>query len=64
MAAIKLNLVKVHDVLEMDDRRVRIYATDQVRGEIMIDANEDEARWLWASLDSKVQDWRRADLEY
>jgi len=63
VAAIRLNLVKVHDVLEQDDRSVVIYAQDMVRGEIAIHANEDEARWLWSSLDVKVKAWRKSDDE-
>ncbi|MFJ9318833.1 hypothetical protein [Streptomyces globisporus] len=61
MSGIKLNLVAVHKVAENDDRSVDVHATDLVRGDIVIHAEEDQARWLWALLDEKVKVWRRAD---
>jgi hypothetical protein len=59
----KLRIVSVRHVAVADDRHVTVYADDELRGPVEIHLGEDEARWLWASLDMPVKAWRREDGE-
>lgn len=61
MPQIKLDILQVGDVTEYADRSVDVAVVDRVRGPVVLRMQEDEARWLWASLDSHVRRWRSID---
>ncbi|MFC9620238.1 hypothetical protein ACFTXM_09640 [Streptomyces sp. NPDC056930] len=63
MADIKLDITHVQGVQKYDDRSIDIVAVDRVRGPIVITMQEQEARWLWASMADMVPEWRKEDGE-
>jgi hypothetical protein len=63
MPGIKLDITHVQGVQEYADRSIDITAVDRVRGPIVIRMQEQEARWLWASMADMVPTWRQADGE-
>lgn len=63
MPQIKLDILEVHDVTEFSGRSLDVDVTDRVRGRVVLRMQEDEARWLFAELASRVAVWRREDGE-
>jgi hypothetical protein len=63
VAQIKMDITEVRHIQQYADRSVDIHATDRVRGEIIIRAQEDEVRWLHAQLCDMVTAWRKSDGE-
>lgn len=63
MPQIRIDLVEVLNVQQYADRSIDINAVDRVRGPIVIRAQEDAARWLWAQMADMVPKWRQEDDE-
>jgi hypothetical protein len=58
---IKLSLEEVYNVVQYADRTIDIQARDSVRGDIVIRADEQGARWLHANLCDMVKGWNKND---
>jgi hypothetical protein len=61
MPQIKLDILEVKHVEEFAGRSLDVHVVDRVRGPVILRMNEDEARWLFASLADKVKVWKRTD---
>lgn len=59
--ASKLEITEIKAVLEGENREMTVHAVCAVRGAVEIKLSEDDARWLWASMDGRVKEWRKAD---